>query len=222
MADSSVPADPRLPARREQVIQRLCTLFAEDHLGEAELEARLDRAHRAVSVAELHALLDGFPEPAQPAPGVGRAPLPATADDVAPQQTVVAVMGGATRRGVWTVPMRLNVIAVMGGAELDFREARFGPGVSEVTVFALMGGAEIIVPPGVRVETNGIAIMGGFDHAGDGTEPGAPGGPTLRVGGLAVMGGVEVRVRLPGESARDAKRRIKNERAEARRLRSGG
>lgn len=77
-------------------------------------------------------------------------------------------MAGVARKGAWTAPRQLHVLTVMGGAELDFREAQFGPGVTTVTVFA-------------------------------------------------TMGGVEIKVRLPGENARDAKRRLR----EARRLHWG-
>ena len=52
----------------------------------------------------------------------------------------------------------------MGGATLDFREARLPEGEVEIRVGALMGGVEIIVPPTLAVESNGAAIMGGFEH----------------------------------------------------------
>ena len=56
-----------------------------------------------------------------------------------------------------------------------------------------MGGAEIIVPPGVRVETDGVAIMGGFEAtAGDADALGSD-VPTVRISGLCIMGGVEAR-----------------------------
>jgi hypothetical protein len=71
------------------------------------------------------------------------------------------------------------------------------------------------VPPGLNVETGGIAIMGGFEHMGSGEAP-PPDVATLRINGLAVMGGVDIQVRLPGESSKDARARRKEE---ARRLR---
>jgi predicted membrane protein len=52
----------------------------------------------------------------------------------------------------------------MGGSELDFREAVMGPGVTELQIFAVCGGVEVVVPPGLNVESHGIAIMGGFEH----------------------------------------------------------
>jgi hypothetical protein len=112
------------------------------------------------------------------------------------------------------------VIAVMGGAELDLREARLGPGVTEVNMFVLMGGVQMVVPPGVQVEMNGIALMGGFEERHRGLQTTHdPDAPILRIGGFAMMGGVEVDVRLPGETAGDARRRQRELRREARDLR---
>jgi hypothetical protein len=139
------------------------------------------------------------------------------AADVPDRRTVVAIMGGTVRKGTWTAPRQLHVLAVMGGAELDFREAQFGPGVTTVTVFAAMGGVEIIVPPGLRVESDGFALMGGFEHSGGSPASSDPSAPLLRISGLAIMGGVDIQVRLSGESARDAKRRLR----EARKLQRG-
>ncbi len=98
-------------------------------------------------------------------------------------------------------------LPVMGGAGLDFREVRMPPGVTEVRVVAVMGGVEILVPPGLAVESHDFGVMGGFDgvdQAGVETDPDAP---RLVIKGFACMGAVEVAVRLPGESGRDARRR---------------
>jgi hypothetical protein len=109
----------------------------------------------------------------------------------------------------------------MGGLSLDFREALLPPGETDVWIFTLMGGAEIIVPPGLTVESDGIAIMGGFEHREDSSITDDPNAPILRLRGLALMGGVEVSIRYPGESVRDAKKRARELRREQRRLRRG-
>lgn len=119
-------------------------------------------------------------------------------------------MGGVDKRGQWQPAQKTYCYAFMGGVALDFRDALLPPGETEVTIIAVMGGAEIIVPPELRVDCDGIAIMGGFDHAHEvaGQDPNAP---VLRINGFALMGGVEVTVRKSGETASDARRRRREE-----------
>ncbi|NJD20433.1 MAG: DUF1707 domain-containing protein [Gemmatimonadetes bacterium] len=208
---------------RQATIDALCEHFANDALPVEEFERRVEVAHRAATSEELKKLLEDLPGAGVPAlrkDGTAPEPRPrarvTAAAHARDQGFVVAVMGGATRRGHWT-PARTNyAFALMGGAELDFREAILPPGVTEVQVLTIMGGVDIIVPPGVNVESHGIGIMGGFDSAADLAYD--PNAPTLRIAGLALMGGVDVTVRHPGESSREARRRRRQEARERRRL----
>jgi hypothetical protein len=214
---------------RQATIDQLMEHFANDVLDVDEFERRVDRAHAATTSSELQEILSDLP---------GSGDLPAVRDDVTPavsrefsvaspahvkdSEFVVAVCGGSSRRGHWRPARKNYAVAVMGGTELDFREAVLPPGVTEVQVWTMWGGVEIIVPPGINVESRGIALLGGFDHAG--TAPGVPdpSAPTIRVTGVAIMAGVEISVRHAGESSRDARRRRRLERREQRRrLRSG-
>ncbi len=109
----------------------------------------------------------------------------------------------------------------MGGVDLDFREARMGPGVIELSVFAIMGGVKIIVPPDLQVESDGIGFMGGFECSEEVRAGHDPDAPILKINGLAMMGGVDVKVRKPGETTFDAWRRRRSARRERRRQRRG-
>ena len=217
---------------RQNAIDTLMEHFANDVLDVDEFERRLDRAHAATSTDELRALLIDLPGggmlPSAPGmtPGTDVAPRPsysaAPAGQVKDAEYVVALMGGTSRRGHWQPARKNYAIAIMGGTELDFREAAFGPGVTEVQVWTMWGGVEIIVPPGINIESRGIALLGGFDHASDERGMPDPTAPTLRITGLAVMAGVDISVRRVGESARDARRRRRLDRREERRqLRDG-
>lgn len=210
---SEFPLSPVvLRQKREHTIARLCEHFAQDRLEAHELEELIDRAHQAQSLAELDALLVGLPAAsAAAAPAVGQTPLPRPAGERRDQALVMAVMGGAERTGHWAPPRELNVVAVMGGVDLDFRTAQLDPGITEVRIFALMGGVEILVPPGVQVDSSGIGIMGGFEDAGHGRFPVDLSRPVLRVTGVAIMGGVEITERLPGESGKQARLRRRRE-----------
>lgn len=198
-----------LRARRDAVIQLLCAEFAQDNLSLEEFERRLDVAHRATALDELDALVADLRVPETTAAPVPAAFTPAPLTDIAETQFLVAVMGGVDRRGRWIPARETTILAFMGGGHLDFREAQLGPGVTEINVACLMGGVEIIVPPGLAVDTNGVAIMGGFVHMQRDLPAGSPNGPILRVRGFALMGGVEIHVREPGETAKEARRRDK-------------
>jgi hypothetical protein len=208
--EAKKPTVPVAAKQREQVIDALCRHFAADHITVEEFERRVDLATRATVSSDLQALVSDLPVPAdRSAPS---AATPARAEQRAPhapqkaRQFVFALMGGIERKGAWRPGRRIMVFTAMGGAALDFREALLDPGVTEVDIFCAMGGVEIIVPPDLAVETSGFAIMGGFASA---TPPAHfdPARPLLRVNGIAIMGGVEIEVRLPGETEKQAKKR---------------
>lgn len=219
---------PKLVVHTRQVtIDALCEHFANDIMSVEEFEQRVDAAHSAKSVEDLKALLQdlpggNLPAVAQPATVPAPAPMVTAAAHVKDRAFVVAVLGGSSRKGRWS-PARKNVaVAVMGGAEIDFREAVMGPGITDLQIFTVCGGVEVIVPPGLNVESNGIGILGGFDHTSDSVHLPDPHAPTLRITGVACMGGVHVATRLTGETVRDARRRRKLEKKEQRRIVKGG
>ena len=134
------------------------------------------------------------------AAGTKEAPQVAVAARVDQAKRILAILSGSQRQGSWRVPRKLRVVAVMGGIDLDFREAQFGPGVTEVEVTSVMGGIAVIVPPHLQVACDGVGILGvfeGMDRAAAG-EP-VPDAPLLRITGVAVMGALEIFMRPPGE-----------------------
>jgi hypothetical protein len=217
-----------LGGTRQQAIDALCEHFANDALSVEEFERRVELAHKAESAADLRKLLNDLPTGDLPIrredvsltrPAQAEATIPASR--VKEKGFMVAALGGVERKGRW-VPARTNYsISVMGGMTLDFREALLPPGETEVWIFAVMGGAEIIVPPGLMVESDGVAIMGGWEHREEAPISNDPNAPFLRIRGFTLMGGVNVSIRYPGESNRDAKRRLKAVKKEQKRLAKG-
>jgi hypothetical protein len=183
---------------RERAAEALREAAAEGRLDLEELNQRLDLVFAAKTYAELEPVTADLPAvgahgvapQARPAsPGVSRYGGEAS-DHVA-----LAILGAFSRKGSWVVPPVMSAVAIMGGGELDLRDARFAERVVTIHVTAIMGGIEITVPDDARVEVNGIGIMGGFDHHAAGE--GAADGPTIIINGLAFWGGVDIKRKRP-------------------------
>jgi hypothetical protein len=217
---------PTLQAAREQAIDALCRRFADDTISMPELERRLERARGARTREELRSLLSDLPArptvPARPesapvAERAARAERPArpARGPAGPEGEVrtsssvaLAILGGTRRAGKWAPPENMLALAMMGGVELDFREAVLRPGqVVTINCFAFWGAIDITLPPDVHVETGGFALMGGFDQTGEAWAEVPEDAPTIRINGFALMAGVDVKVREKGERGRSRSRR---------------
>lgn len=192
-------------AARDQTIAALSDAFARGDLDIDEFDRRLTLAHAAGDAGELTRLTEDLPAVTPSSNAATPALVPP--GQVRARGRVLAIMGGVERRGAWQVPRHLNVMVAMGGVQLDFREARLPAGPVDVHVTAFMGGIQLILPPNLAVEVHGTALMGGFQDLDRSAADPDPSAPLLRVHGLAIMGGVEVETRLPGESARQARKR---------------
>jgi predicted membrane protein len=116
---------------------------------------------------------------------------PYTKDDAKLDNVVdiTAILGGFERRLSAPDFRGGEITAIMGGCELDLREAGL-TGDAVINVFAIWGGITIKVPPGWTVALHGTPIMGGFTEK---TARPPDNSKRLVVTGYAIMGGVEVR-----------------------------
>ncbi|CAJ1934410.1 unnamed protein product [Cylindrotheca closterium] len=93
------------------------------------------------------------------------------------------------------VPRVIDVFSVMNGTKIDLSVADFIHPITTVRVVpSIMSGLKIIVPRGVRVELQGLAIMGGMKGPRRQNIDVSEDAPLLLVQGLTVMGGVKVSV----------------------------
>src|SRR5579875_1136654 len=109
-------------ADRDRAASVINQALADGRLTAEEHAERLDSIYRAKTHAELAPLLDDLP-----AAGQAAAPQPASAaspGDAAEHAAIVAVFGGASRKGTWRVPRTTTVVtdsgfAVFGGRDVS-------------------------------------------------------------------------------------------------------
>jgi hypothetical protein len=212
MAPSDPPSSPHPERRlelqpalpfadaRERLIEELSLQFASDNLSIEELELRMERAYKATTVAELQSLTADLPQlgtAAVPA----RVPQPIEQAMLAPErERVLSLMSETRRRGVWAVPQRLDLYAMMSDTTIDLTQATLPAGIVDIHLRAICASVKIIVPPGLQVVSRLSSVM---SSVGGGSEPaseraGVPawhGTTVVRLSGYALMAEVQTRVR---------------------------
>jgi hypothetical protein len=211
MAESLVA----LRDRREQVIARLSDSYAQDLLDVDELERRLDLANGAPSVAELDALVADL-APAASVALVVAGPTAIDDPERAEHRPLRVIFGSVERRGRWAVPHRLDLRVLWGNVALDFRDASLGRGTTTIHVRVVMANLEIVLPPNLAIDVDVSSFASSVTERHRVPPDADPARPVIRIVGTVRFGNLEITTRLPGETARDARKR---ERREQRQLR---
>jgi hypothetical protein len=170
---------------RDATVQRLQVAFAEGRLTDGEFDERMRTALAARIHADLDELLadlpaaSGAPRPAAPGPGPK------------PGRQAIAYKNSIRLAGRWRLPAKFRAIVYKGSGLLDLRAAELIAPVTTIRAIAYKSNIEIIVPPGIRVEVNGIGATRDEDWAGD--LP--PDAPVVHIHAIAYKGLVETRTR---------------------------
>lgn len=217
------PAEAELRASdadRERVAEALREAYAEGRLTAEEHGERVDAVYAAKTLGELvpltrdlpshHATQQGMPTAgaasgtaARPAPRPGQSPLPSRSEP----ESMVAIFGGAERKGRFRAGRMLKAVAIFGGVQIDLTEAVFDAPELEIHCTAVFGGVEIRVPEHVTLRGGGAGIFGGFDVRQQ--ESPDPHGPVVTIKGAAVFGGVEAKWRKPSKFALKAREKAR-------------
>jgi uncharacterized membrane protein len=181
-------------AERHQVAEILREAAGEGRLDIDELDQRLEATYAARTYADLVPITLDLPSHPYHRPAPVRPAAPSAAVVPGPdREQHFAILSGLSRKGVWVVPQQMTILALMGGAELDLRQARFAAQEVVITINAFMGGAQVIVGPHVRVQMEGTGIMGGYSGPSGLVEADLDASsPVVRIKGFAIWGGVSV------------------------------
>jgi len=106
------------------------------------------------------------------------------------RMSALAILGAVVRGNNSQAFRGGNLVAIMGGCEIDLRNAAID-GEAVIDVFAMWGGIELRVPADWTVSSQVVPLMGGVE---DKTRP--PRGAAvhrLTLRGVAFMGGIEIK-----------------------------
>lgn len=188
---------------REVVIEQLKINFTHDNLLETEFETRLERANAAATKQELLVLVEDLPrltDEKNPTKALTQGSIALNTGQVQETGSMLSILGGTTRKGLWRPARNTQAVSVLGGIDLDYTDAEMPPGVTELSVFCLLGGVDIKVPPGMNVEIQSVPILGGVD---DKSEPsGSSDDPVLRIRAVTILGGVDIKTKRPKRKKR--------------------
>jgi Domain of unknown function (DUF1707)/Cell wall-active antibiotics response 4TMS YvqF len=173
-------------AEREATVTRLREAAAEGRLTVEELTERIDAAYAASTQAELEPLTADLP--------AGVAGSMAVEGGAGGTSFVLGILGAGDRRGRWRVAPKVTVINVLGGADLDLREATLAAPEVTIWVISVFGGSDIVVPEGVHVELSSFALFGADRLKLEGPEP-EPGAPVVHVRTVSLFSGTDVKTR---------------------------
>ncbi|MFE6980856.1 DUF1707 SHOCT-like domain-containing protein [Streptomyces griseus] len=164
---------------REAVVERLRDAAAEGRIGFDELDARLERALRSGTHAELAVLTADLPQPQSAASG--------------PPLVLKGGLYGASRGpGRWEVPGRVIAHGGVGGVKLDFTRVECRLTEVAVEAYGETSGVTIVIPDGWAADTGGMDPgFGGLKD--ETTSDRLPGTPLIRLTGAGGTAGVVIR-----------------------------
>jgi hypothetical protein len=107
----------------------------------------------------------------------------------------VAILGGFKRRITSKKFKGGSVLSVMGGFQIDLRQADMEGDTATIEAMSFMGGGEIKVPDTWAVSMEGISLFGAFVDETDQQAPAIAGTPQKRLimKGASLMGGIVVK-----------------------------
>jgi hypothetical protein len=156
---------PASDAERDQVAHRLVQAVGQGTLPLGTYTERVGQVYEARTRGELDRLLADLPQQTPSS-------MPGTRDR---RKWVITPIGALVRRGRWWLPRRMVFLAVMGGFDLDLRQARLSAPGASLTAVMLTGGGTIVVPDGITVALTSFHLMGGREvDADDSPNPDAP------------------------------------------------
>jgi len=183
-------------AERDVTLQRLSAATGDGRLTLEEFSQRMGRATTAKTRAELDRLVADLPADAAAASSVVAERGPSR------PSWHISPIGGLSVSGPWRMERSVVVVSLIGGADLDLRQAQLAAPEVTLTKVSLLGGVSIGIPPGIRVDASGFSLIGGTRV--DGGPESGPGAPVVHVRAFSLIGGTRIYRAGPASHREDA------------------
>jgi hypothetical protein len=170
-------------AERERTVGSLREHLVQGRLSLEEFTQRMSSAYTASTSAELATLEQDLPV-ASPQPVERRRGATGL---------LVSIFGGTKRAGSFRVREHVVCFTLFGGTTLDLRGALLEGDVVNVHSLTIFGGLDVIVPEGVELDLNGLAIFGAKETKGSRATL-RPGAPLVRVNAFVLFGAANAKV----------------------------
>lgn len=177
-----------IAALRKEAEGRLQWCYAHGHISIEILEVRLKELNDTEEKSRIIALVEDLPAPDT----AGENETDEGHDNWYHSgsgkkgENYFSLLGSNVRKGIWDVPEKLDVCALLGSQILDFREARFPRKTVRIQACAVMGSIDLKFPRGVQVSTGGLPLMGSIENRVESDSS----GPRIEVEGFALMGSI--------------------------------
>lgn len=106
----------------------------------------------------------------------------------------VAILGGSKLgQSPWRPGRKVWSIALLGGSEIDFRQAELQEDVTQVVAVSIFGGNKIIVPTDIPVTLSGLSLFGGREMKRSPAKEAPPASAkALHINAISIFGGCTV------------------------------
>jgi len=106
----------------------------------------------------------------------------------------VAILGGSKLgQSPWHPGRKVWSIAILGGSEVDFRQAELEQDVTQVVAVSIFGGNKVIVPTDIPITLSGLSVFGGREVKRSQAKEAPPASAkALHINAISIFGGCTV------------------------------
>jgi hypothetical protein len=181
---------------KEEVIDVLVHNYSHGYISNEAFERRLDKViETTLHQTMMDQIADLDATPSAEIKQQKEQLLSVNYNDEASEESenIINILGGSDRSGHWVVPRKIRIYSILGGATIDFTDARFNSPNVNIQIISVLGGDKIYVPENVNVVTKAFCILGGIDNKAPSIA--SRQAPTITIEGLILLSALDIKIK---------------------------